>query len=48
MPRRYRIEIDVRVDDGADIAIMGLARTHYQSGRHAWTERERKEGTRFL
>lgn len=38
MPKRYRIEIDVRIDDGADIAIVDLARAHYQSGRHAWTE----------
>lgn len=43
MPRHYRIEIDVRVEDGAEIAILGLARTHYQAGRHSWTE---KNGTR--
>ena len=43
MPKRYRIEIDVHVDDEADTAIMGLARTHYRSGSQAWTERN---GTR--
>jgi hypothetical protein len=38
LPRHYRIEIDVHVEDGAETAIMGLARTHYQAGRQAWTE----------
>jgi hypothetical protein len=42
MPKRYRIEIDVRVDDGANTAIMGLARTQYQSGRRAWAEKDGK------
>jgi hypothetical protein len=42
MPKRYRIEVDVRVDDGADSAIMGLARTQYHSGRQAWTEENGK------
>jgi len=42
VPRHYRIEIDVRVEDGADSAIMRLARTHYQAGRHAWTEKNGK------
>jgi hypothetical protein len=42
MPKRYRIEIDVSVDDGANTAIMGLARTQYQSGRQAWAEENGK------
>jgi hypothetical protein len=33
MPKHYRIEIDVRVDEGADTAVMGLARTQYHSGK---------------
>jgi len=41
--KALRIEIDVYVDDEADTAIMGLARTHYRSGSQAWTERN---GTR--
>src|SRR5260370_27092850 len=44
MPKRYRIEIDVRIDDGADTAMMGLARTHYQSGRRAWRGKNEKGG----
>lgn len=43
MPRHYRIEIDIRVEDGAETAIMGVARTHYQVGRHAWTEKNGKK-----
>ena len=42
MPRNYRIEIDVHVEDGADAAIIDLARTHYEAGRHAWTEKNGK------
>jgi hypothetical protein len=39
MPKRYRIEIDLSIAEGADAAIIGLARTHYQSGHHALTKK---------
>jgi hypothetical protein len=40
MPKAYRIEIDVSVDDGADASIMELARIQHQSHCQAWTERK--------
>jgi len=38
MLKNYRIEIDVRVDNEDDAAIIDLAKSRYQSGSQAWTE----------